>query len=253
MAIFRVHKTKNFTTINNYLIRDDNLKLKDKGMLLVLLSLPENWDFSVAGLEVICKEARNTINSILNNLEEYGYLERKKIYHNGKIKEWRYDIYEIPKHLYRKNEDIENQYIENEDIKNDTQLNTNKLNKEELIKDKLNITTTTIDNESLYDYLQKNGFVLAPIHYEVVANWKDNELTRHAIKQAVLNNKFNINYVDKILYSYEKNNITTVEQAVEREEDFNKKRDLYFKKKYEVKETEYEKRQRKIEEWLKDE
>ena len=93
MAVFRVHRTKNFTTVNNYLIRDGNLTLKDKGMMLVLLSLPEEWEFSVVGLEKICKEARNTINSILNNLEEYGYLERNKIYENGKIKRWRYDIY----------------------------------------------------------------------------------------------------------------------------------------------------------------
>lgn len=128
MAVYRVHKTNNFTTINNYLIKDENLTLKDKGMMLVLLSLPDNWNFSVKGLETICKEARNTINSILNDLEFNEYLERNKIYENGKIKEWRYDIYEIPKYLYRKNEDIENVDIENEDIKNDTQLNTKELN-----------------------------------------------------------------------------------------------------------------------------
>ena len=132
MAVFRVHKQNNFTTINNYLIKDKNLTLKDKGMMLVLLSLPDNWEYSVAGLEKICMEARNTINGILNRLEEHGYLERSKIYENGKIKEWRYDIYEIPKHLYRNFEDIENEDIENEDIENDTQLNTNKLNTKEL-------------------------------------------------------------------------------------------------------------------------
>ena len=126
MAIFRIHKATNFTTINNYLIRDKNLSLKDKGMMMILLSLPNNWEYSVKGLEKICKEARNTINSILNNLEKHEYLERRKVYENGKIKEWRYDIYEIPKSLYRKIEDIEN-----EDIDFEAQLNKEELNKEE--------------------------------------------------------------------------------------------------------------------------
>ena len=233
MAIYRVHKTKNFTTINNYLIRDENLNLKDKGMMVVLLSLPDGWDFSVMGLEAICKEARNTINSILNNLQKHGYLERTKVYEKGKIKDWKYDIYEIPKNLYRKNEDIEN-----EDIKNDTQLNTNKLNTKELN----NTTTNTI-----FDLLEENGFVLTPLHYEIIKEWEDNELTRYAIKKAVLNNKFNINYIQKILYSYQKNNIRTVEQAIESDEEFNNKRDFYYKNKYTVKETQRERERRLLE------
>ena len=98
--------------------------------------------------------------------------------------------------------------------------------------------------DTIYDYLEQNGFVLTPIQYEVVSQWEDNELTRHAIKQAVLNNKFNINYIDKIIYSYKKNNIKSVQQAIEQEEEFNKKRDLYYQKKYEVKESRYERERR---------
>ena len=98
--------------------------------------------------------------------------------------------------------------------------------------------------DTIYDYLEQNGFSLTPIQYEVVSQWEDNELTRHAIRQAVLNNKFNINYIDKIIYSYKKNNIKTVQQAIEQEEEFNKKRDLYYQKKYEVKESRYERERR---------
>ena len=226
MAVFRVHKIKNFTTVSNHLIKDEKLTLKDKGLMVVLLSLPDDWEYSVIGLEKI----KNTINDILNNLEKNNYLERKRIYENGKIKNWQYDIYEIPKDLYLKNEDIENL-----DLENCTQLNTKELNTKEL-----NNTTTN----SIYDLLQENGFNLTPLQYEVVSKWKDNELTRHAIKKAVLNNKFNINYIDKILYSYEVNNITTVEQAIEDDENFNKQRDFYYKKKYEVKETRQERERR---------
>lgn len=132
MAIYRVHKKNDYTMINNYLIKDKNLQLKDKGMLLVLLSLPNDWDFSVAGLEKICQESKNTINDILNNLQKNNYLERNRIYENGKIKDWQYDIYEIPKNLYLKNQDIENQDINFLDIENCTQLNTNKESTKEL-------------------------------------------------------------------------------------------------------------------------
>ena len=185
MAIFRVHKTKNFTTINNYLIKDERLSLKDKGMMLVLLSLPDNWNFSVKGLETICKEARNTINSILNDLEKNEYLERNMIYENGKIKEWKYDIYEIPKNLYRKNEDIEN-----EDIQNETQLNTKETNTKkqntkhigthtptlEEIKDYcLNVRHNKVDYKKFYDYFTEGNWFDSKGNK--VKNWKQKIIT----------------------------------------------------------------------------
>lgn len=105
-------------------------------------------------------------------------------------------------------------------------------NNNKILFNNKNITTTVRDSENLYDFLEKNGFVLTPIHYEIIEQWTDNELTRYAIKQAVLNNKYNINYIDKILYSYKRDNIQTVQQAIEREEEFNKRKDLYYKQKY---------------------
>ena len=148
MAIFRVHKNNDYTMINNYLIKDKNLRLKDKGMLLVLLSLPDNWDFSVSGLERLCNEAKNTINGILNNLETSGYLERKRIYEKNKIIDWQYDIYEIPKLLYRKNEDIKNVDINFVDIKNCTQLNTNILNtNKEIYKESIEEIINYLNNK----------------------------------------------------------------------------------------------------------
>ena len=245
MAIYRVHKIKNFTSVNNYLIKDENLSLKDKGMMVVLLSLPEQWEYSVMGLKGICKESKDTINGILNNLEKYEYLERKKIRNDkGQFVEWKYDIYEIPKPLYvKENPYPKNRDMEKPDMENYTQLNTNKLNTKELN----NTTTNTI-----FDLLQENGFQLSPIQYEVVQQWDDNELTRYAIKKAVLNNKFNISYIDKILTSFKKKNIKTVQQAIEDDEDFETKRELYYKKKYEVKESRYEREKRLLEEMCKD-
>ena len=90
------------------------------------------------------------------------------------------------------------------------------------------------NSSSIYDFLQENGFVLSPIHYEIVREWEDNELTRHAIKQAVMNNKYNIKYVQSILNSYEKDNIKTIQQALEREEQFNKSKKTSGNKNQEV-------------------
>lgn len=130
MAIFRIEKNKNYTVMSNYHLRDKNLSLKAKGLLSIMLSLPENWDYSVAGLVAICKEYSQAINNILHELEDNGYLERKKIYENGKIRDWEYIIYENPKQLlYVENQNIENQNIENQHIENHIQYNiNNKLN-----------------------------------------------------------------------------------------------------------------------------
>ena len=112
-----------------------------------------------------------------------------------------------------------------------------------------NITSIITTTNTIFDLLEQNGFVLTPIQYEVVSKWEDNDLTRYAIKKAVLNNKYNINYIDKILESYRLNNITTLQQAIENDDEFNKKRDLYYKKKFEVKESRYEREQRLLKEW----
>lgn len=93
----------------------------------------------------------------------------------------------------------------------------------------INITTTT---DTIFDFLEKNGFVLTPIHYEIIQEWEDNDLTRYAIKQAVASNKYNIKYIQQILNSYEKENIKTVQQAIEREEQFNNRKN--YKKESDV-------------------
>lgn len=117
----------------------------------------------------------------------------------------------------------------------------------------ININNTSINiqqQQTILEILEKNGFILTPIQYEEVLTWNDDELTRYAIKQAVLNNKFNVSYISKILYAYEKENIKTVGEAIEREENFMKERDDFYKNKYKRKETKAEERERKIKEWL---
>lgn len=136
MAIFKINKDKNYTTMSNYHLKDRNLSLKAKGMLSLMLSLPDNWDYSVRGLTEICKETKDTINNVLKELEENNYLVRKRIYCNGKISDWEYNIYE-KNDLYPKNQDIENQDIENQDVNKYTNILNTKEYKKETINNKL--------------------------------------------------------------------------------------------------------------------
>ena len=78
MAVFRVEKTKDFTIMSNYHLRDKNLSLKAKGLLSQMLSLPEEWDYTLAGLACINKEGKDAIRSAVNELEQAGYITRRQ-------------------------------------------------------------------------------------------------------------------------------------------------------------------------------
>lgn len=221
---------------------DSNLKDKAKLLYGEITALSNKNGICFASNSYFAKlynVTNTTISLLIKDLIDNGYIEREIIYKDG-TKEIENRYLRILKEGYLRN--LKGGMQEN--LKdNNTSINNTSINI---------YTTTTMDNENLYDYLQENGFVLSPIHYEVISNWEDNELTRYAIKQAVLNNKYNIKYIDKILYSYKKDNITTIQQVIEREEEHKNKIDLYYQNKYKIKESRYEETQRKIEEWLKE-
>lgn len=76
MPVVRINKTQNYTVMSNYHFREKEMSLKAKGLLSIMLSLPDDWDYSISGLVAICKENETEIKSILKELEEFGYLER---------------------------------------------------------------------------------------------------------------------------------------------------------------------------------
>lgn len=97
MAVFRIEKNRQYTAMSKHHLKDNNLSLRAKGLLSVMLSLPENWDYSMAGLTKICKEDRPKIKSTLNELKEMGYVRIIKINAEGTGKfEYEYNIYESP-------------------------------------------------------------------------------------------------------------------------------------------------------------
>lgn len=76
MPTLRIEKNRNYTVMSNYHLRDKRLKLKTIGLMSLMLSLPEDWDFSVKGLSTICNDGRTAIEAALKELEVYGYLSR---------------------------------------------------------------------------------------------------------------------------------------------------------------------------------
>lgn len=97
MAVFRVEKNANYTTMCNYHLRDKKLSLKAKGLLSLFLSLPDEWHYSIRGIAAISREGVDSINSALQELEKNGYLIRsQKRQENGRMGEIEYVIYEMP-------------------------------------------------------------------------------------------------------------------------------------------------------------
>ena len=98
MAIFRVAKTRDYTVMSNYHLRDKNLTLKAKGLLSLILSLPEDWNYTTRGLAAICKEGVDSIGAALRELESAGYLSRHRLRDkSGRISDTEYVIYESPR------------------------------------------------------------------------------------------------------------------------------------------------------------
>ena len=77
MAVFRVNKTRDYTVLSNYHFKDTRLSYKAKGLLSLMLSLPEDWDYSIDGLVSLSADGRDSIMSGLKELEKFGYLRRE--------------------------------------------------------------------------------------------------------------------------------------------------------------------------------
>lgn len=169
MAVFKVNKTKDYTIMSNHHLKEKEMSLKAKGLLSIMLSLPESWDYSINGLVAICKENESAINSTLKELKDFGYLRVDKLMPNqtksGRI-EYIYNIFEAPQQKQeQEKQDLENQGVEFQGVENQVQLNNNnQLNKE------LNTNNKSIVGQShdiaikIIDYLnEKAGTHFKPV------------------------------------------------------------------------------------------
>ena len=97
VAVFRVHKNENYTVLSNYHFKEKGLTLKAKGLLSLMLSLPEDWDYSAAGLVTLSKDGKDSVNAALKELEKFGYLRRTQaVNEHGKFSGYNYEIFEQP-------------------------------------------------------------------------------------------------------------------------------------------------------------
>ena len=97
MAVFRIERTRDYTVMSNHHLRNANLSLKAKGLLSMMLSLPEDWNYTTRGLAKICKEGVDAIGAALRELEAAGYIVRHKLRdRQGRISDTEYVIYEQP-------------------------------------------------------------------------------------------------------------------------------------------------------------
>lgn len=183
--VFRINKTKNYTVMSNYHLQDKNLSFKAKGLLSCMLSLPDDWNYSVRGLASISKEGIKAINSMLKELEENYYLKRERKQENNGRFYYEYNIYETPytqKGITDKGATL-----------NGTQINTNIINNNN--KDKIDKAFNPITNELIkrnfieeYDlelYKYDDLFIELLNEYEykdvikvcnyIIDKWKDNK------------------------------------------------------------------------------
>lgn len=176
MSIFRINKTNNYTVMSNIHLRDKNLSYRAKGLLSFMLSLPKDWDYSVNGLAKISKENVKAVRTILKELEEFRYLERKRIQlENGRF-DYDYYIYEEP--YTQKGHAVEGYAVDG------TQINTNIQNTKD--KDKIDKTINLITKELINrNFIEVNDLDL--YRYDELFNVL---LEEYEIKEIIISTKY---------------------------------------------------------------
>ena len=133
MAVFRVERNKGYTVMSNHHLRNKELTLKAKGLLSQMLSLPEDWDYTLAGLSHINRESIDAIRTAIWELEKAGYITRRQGRdEKGKMTAIEYTIYEQPQPPRLENPILENPTPDKPILENPTSENPTQLNKEEL-------------------------------------------------------------------------------------------------------------------------
>lgn len=98
MSVFRIHKTNNYTVMSNNHFKEREMSLKAKGLLSLMLSLPDDWSYNVSGLVKLSKDGKDGVMSALAELEKFGYLERRQVTNDkGQFAGIEYNIFEMPR------------------------------------------------------------------------------------------------------------------------------------------------------------
>lgn len=217
MAVIRVNKTSDYTVISNRHFREKEMSLRAKGLLSLMLSLPDDWDYSIIGLVSLSKDGKASVMNALNELEKLGYLKRTKtVDDKGRFTGYDYDIYEHPysENPYSENPNTEKPNTEKPYTENQPQLNTKESNTDSSstessnTQDKKKERTTSYDdilaaveNDDLKDlfreYIKMRKMIKAPMTDRalkmLIAKVKDLEplsieRQKKLLETAILNN-----------------------------------------------------------------
>lgn len=195
MAVVRVEKTKDYTVMGNYHLKEKNMSLKAKGLLSLMLSLPDEWDYSIKGLETLSSDGNTNIRNALIELEEFKYLKREAVREKGKIVDWQYTIYEQPyvelPHVVSQQlvtPQLVSPQVAPPHVVSQTQLNTNILNtnipstkESKTKKEKIEEEFETIWKL----YPRNQGKTKALEHYKKARTRKDNPATYEEVLNGV--------------------------------------------------------------------
>lgn len=231
MAVFRVEKKKDYTCMSNHSLRNHNLSLKAKGLHALMLSLPEDWDYTLVGLKHICRESIGSINGAIQELEKEGYIIRTRTRNErGQLTSIEYMIFEVPKTPENKASEpnvekphVENPHMEKPHVENQSQVNTNKQNTKRLStkgqRDAYLLTSRAREMEQAIDELR--SFIEERIdrplwHSEIrictgwVKNGEDMDMIHLAIEDNLFRkDNFDLKYVKKTLDEWKSSGIDT--------------------------------------------
>ena len=192
MAVFRVEKTRDYTVMANHHLRNTDLSLKAKGLLSLMLSLPENWDYTTKGLAKICRDGVDSICSTVKELEEHGYIIRQRVRNNaGQLTTVEYTILEQPQQPSPKRENpaLDNPILGKPEqaypeLENPAQLNTNQSNNYLSITDISNPIQSNpykpqaADRMGTDERAAYREIILENIEYEIIVQDKRHERDR---------------------------------------------------------------------------
>ena len=186
MAILRKQRRDRYTVIDNSILEDKELSLKAKGMLCLMLSLPDYWDFTISGLTKRSRDGKSSVMATLNELEDAGYFRRIQIKENGKyagieyiVSETKMTDFPYSENQHTENEDTENQYKVNTIKSNTIKTNTNKrfiAPSIEEVQEYIDENGYSVDAERFIDYYTSNGWMVGKNHMKdwkaTVRNWE---------------------------------------------------------------------------------
>lgn len=180
MQVLRKEKKNNYTVIDNAIFKDRTLSLKAKGLLCLMLSLPDGWNFSIKGLTTLSKDGESAVRSTLNELKASGYFKRRQIRKNGKIAKIEYVISETKncENLVVENPQQENLHQENQAQLNTNKLSTKELNTKECCSSSVNVLSLMSDEETeqLFKIYEDADLLVDEVEAELNLKRKGNEV-----------------------------------------------------------------------------